>query len=930
MATVPAPLPAHGPATAPARFRAIRAITVGDLAVAAFTVSALSGLALLAPYDAHEGARSITAWFLAAPGVVFLRNVHYWTAQLFLVATALHGVKLLLGAADRQPGSASWGRATLLLPAVLFLLLSGFLLRGDAEALPTQQLLAPFTAELPFIGPLFTAYLLAGDSALPRLLLHHAVTAPLLIGLFLFAYTRRHRPAPLAFTVVAAFAGAVALFISPGLHDGLAAHTSGPWYLAGLSLLQRTLPSPLAVVALLSAALGLAWAMPRLPATWATPARRGLLALVGGYTLLCAVGLFWNGGPAWPAGRGDLRLGFIVPAATHAATKSSAPLPIVRGRHEGCLVCHGAVTGLDNFHLPAGIGCASCHLGDTSTLDAKRAHAAMLRVPGNLADAPRTCGTAGCHTDIVPRVERSIMATFSGVIDINRRVFGEPVDATAPPPHVRDLGHSASDSHVRQLCASCHLGQEKTDWGPIVQESRGGGCNACHLVYSPEAKQQLLRYEATPAAQRTTIPTVHPAFTLNPTNDHCFGCHSRSGRISTNYEGWHELHAPPTPAERVATPARFRELDDGRFFVRMTPDVHQTRGLDCIDCHTSTEVMGGGTVVRHKSEQVQLRCQDCHARPLAAQPLADLDAESQKLLGLRQWAVPSTQRFGTTRTGGALVNVFVAADGSGQLRRKRNGESAALRSPLAVCTEGAGHDRLSCAVCHTPWAPRCTSCHTKFDPAGEAYDHVLQESIRGAWTESSGPFETAPPTLGIRLDPADPARPTGVVDTFVPGMIMELDRNRTTGAVPDPVFRRLYGRAFTHTITREARSCQSCHNDPIALGFGRGELRYKISGADGRWQFTQAHAPSPQDGLPADAWIGFQQTRTGLVSTRTDVRPFNIEEQRRILRVGACLTCHAGNQPPMRDAVTDFAGLVARRSPACVLPSWPETPPARP
>ena len=29
-----------------------------------------------------------------------------------------------------------------------------------------------------------------------------------------------------------------------------------------------------------------------------------------------------------------------------------------------------------------------------------------------------------------------------------------------------------------------------------------------------------------------------------------------------------------------------------------------------------------------------------------------------------------------------------------------------------------------------------------------------------------------------------------------------------------------------------------------------------------------------------------------MASTRDDVRPFNIEEQRRILQVGACLTCH--------------------------------------
>lgn len=94
--------------------------------------------------------------------------------------------------------------------------------------------------------------------------------------------------------------------------------------------------------------------------------------------------------------------------------------------------------------------------------------------------------------------------------------------------------------------------------------------------------------------------------------------------------------------------------------------------------------------------------------------LATLDAESHQLLGLRRWTVDPAQRFGTTRSGAPLVNVFIAADGSGALRRKRTGEALPLRPPAAACQAGAGHDRLSCASCHTVWAPRCASCHTSF------------------------------------------------------------------------------------------------------------------------------------------------------------------------------------------------------------------------
>ena len=79
------------------------------------------------------------------------------------------------------------------------------------------------------------------------------------------------------------------------------------------------------------------------------------------------------------------------------------------------------------------------------------------------------------------------MATFAGVIATNRKVFGEgdvagpgaaAPNTPQPLPHARDLGHTAADSHLRQLCVGCHLGQPKSLWGPITQESRGGGWNA--------------------------------------------------------------------------------------------------------------------------------------------------------------------------------------------------------------------------------------------------------------------------------------------------------------------------------------------------------------------------------------------------------------------------------------------------------------------
>jgi hypothetical protein len=82
--------------------------------------------------------------------------------------------------------------------------------------------------------------------------------------------------------------------------------------------------------------------------------------------------------------------------------------------------------------------------------------------------------------------------------------------------------------------------------------------------------------------------------------------------------------------------------------------------------------------------------------------------------------------------------------------------------------------------------------------------------------EESKNFDSGPPALGVRRADGRGERGGETVDTFVPGMIMTLDRNLAAGAPPDPVFRRLFAPTAAHTTQRAARTCTSCHNDPVA------------------------------------------------------------------------------------------------------------------
>jgi hypothetical protein len=571
-----------------------------------------------------------------------------------------------------------------------------------------------------------------------------------------------------------------------------------------------------------------------------------------------------------------------------------------------CARCHARVEGIEAGH--ASISCAACHLGNAFTTEPKLSHVGLVRIPGNAADMARTCGTAGCHVDVPQRIRTNIMNTMNGVVSVDRWVFGEQPTPTAVTP-VQQLGHSPADTHLRNLCASCHLSNPKTEAGPLHERSRGGGCNACHLRYSDAALASL------GAGKDPGVRFVHSQLSVKPEPVACFGCHSRSGRVSLNAEGWQEFAGDAGSAE-------LRQLDDGRVVKRGLPDVHTERGMGCVDCHGSWEVMGDGTVPLHREAQSTLRCTDCHVRKQGEAPVApdrspraesrgttrsfsELDPESKRVAALEGFDVPGRRYLTIARSGVALINTFVA-DGGAFLIGKYTGRTVAMLPPADACAKGIAHDALACATCHEAWVPQCVSCHSRFIADGGMYDLLDNAQAPGDWQEEGGAPLADRASLGVRELDGGARR----IEEFAPGMVMTLES--PVSLSPANTFHRLFAPVFAHTIRREARGCIDCHASSLALGYGRGELRFS-----GRWTFTPSYPLRTEDGLPQDAWIGLLKTRGTDSTTREDTRPFTVEEQQRVLTVGVCLGCHAPDSAPMQQGLEDFSAVQRRMTPVC-------------
>ena len=424
-----------------------------------------------------------------------------------------------------------------------------------------------------------------------------------------------------------------------------------------------------------------------------------------------------------------------------------------------CVDCHeDRASGFSPAHAFAAEACVACHGGDATSPDEATAHVGLIAFPGNMDNVERACGS--CHADRVASVQGSLMNTARGMVRTTREVIDGP-GAHHGDGTLATLGDSVADSMLRKQCASCHLGHPKTVHAVNETTSRGGGCLACHVAAHPEE--------------------THPALSADVSDARCFGCHSRSGRISLSYVGL---------AEADDTQLK---LADGRTVERLPPDVHRVAGMRCTDCHDADDVMGHAGSAVHQREAVSAACTDCH------EPHID-DTE---------------------------------------------------------------HERLTCAACHSQWAPQCFGCHMDYDENGEQWDHVEQKITAGRWSDRRWDVRNALPALGVNAE--------GRIEAFVPGMIMTVahpswDKDR---------FVRMFAPLSPHT-TGKSRSCESCHRSSVALGLGEGLLSIRGD----KLEFMPSRVLL-QDGLPADAWTDVGNTRGGRAPFPRQ-RPFTEDEMKRI------------------------------------------------
>lgn len=500
------------------------------------------------------------------------------------------------------------------------------------------------------------------------------------------------------------------------------------------------------------------------------------------------------------------------------------------------------------------------------------------------------------------------------------------------------LKAAISDSYRKQ-CARCHVWEEgRRKRGDL----RAGGCSACHVLYTNDGV-----YEG----NDPTIPRnkgIHPMkheITVKIPATQCTHCHTRGKRIGTTFVGMFEYDYKPdgfaTPVNEKAEP---QDLLYTKEYLNVRKDVHFERGMECVDCHTSIDVHGDGNIYPTTLYQVEIQCADCHGTP-------------EKY----PWELPIG--WGTKTVFEGERSTFkkdskehlLTSRGNPRLNLERRGDTVVLKSffsekehqvPLlkeiklkntwkteqgrvAMSTVSQHLDKLECYACHSTWAPQCYGCHMVYDKRKEGTDWVTTAlnynsitrkqqitKTKGEISENRGWMRWEEPMLGINLK--------GKVTPIIPGCQVVwsyiIDENGKVVTV-NKIFKTSDGLntptlapVQPHANTMPARTCESCHTQPKAVGYGMmnsrsaGELLKDEPLFGNNAEGVYGDIPNAKTGkwqVPKilDFPYAWDQlvTRSGKQvqnMPHVEDRPLNAEERNKVEREGLCVACHKHYNTP--------------------------------
>ncbi len=315
---------------------------------------------------------------------------------------------------------------------------------------------------------------------------------------------------------------------------------------------------------------------------------------------------------------------------------------------------------------------------------------------------------------------------------------------------------------------------------------------------------------------------THEMKTL-PDDTVCLACHNRSGRIALSYKGEYDGNNALVPLkDGIPGPNLTSGLRNTRHF---QDDIHHAKGMECIDCHTTMEIMGDGYYYENMYEQIEVSCESCHGS-YTEKPETAPAVKENMVPYLKGTSYIDKIEYGSsmvlTDKGRPYSNVY-EKDNKIILMSKRTGKEREVKVITGTMEHNiAGHSRMECYTCHSANVIQCYGCHVEYNETKTMYDFVKNKETVGQFVETEDlrtfyPFPLAFNQKG-KIAPVTPGCQTFLTHIDKKGNIVSNDKMVDFRGKPQMKYAPFYG----HNTGRKAVQCENCHSTLFFYGFGDG------------------------------------------------------------------------------------------------------------
>jgi len=364
-------------------------------------------------------------------------------------------------------------------------------------------------------------------------------------------------------------------------------------------------------------------------------------------------------------------------------------IPTLTNQPEYCLTCHTDLPEISASHPVKTFGCVSCHGGERLALDADLAHSTMRggENPSDLTVVETSCGGNNCHSgseaekrDHIQRVTTSIQSTYAGAIANIRFTFGAQKDLSA------QFGISAvTDEHTQTGIASLAAFAPPAEKNSMLQKF-GENCLTCHINAVPREGEVYARQTGCAACHLTEKHKL----TTSISYTQCNTCHNR-GNYNLRTMAFDERTDHPS--------ARLQD-----YYQPISQFTKCEYTLDCVDCHTRSEVMGNGDLHANKKDIQYIQCKTCHGTPTEL-PLTKMLTDPNDIAFRMDFLNPIMDlKLGDTvlmtEQGELLWNTRALSDGTYEMTGKATKQYFTFKPVMGSGCTQTGEDQSS-AYCHT-------------------------------------------------------------------------------------------------------------------------------------------------------------------------------------------------------------------------------------